>query len=107
MSILNVILMLGVVFFAIGFLHKLGSQKEYLLRLSLMLLGVVTAILLGSKLAGLFHVQPLSREIVEGCKLVLPYTQAFVIFVLGYKLLKDTKFMSCHPKPSQQQGVHW
>jgi hypothetical protein len=98
MTILNAGLMLSVVLFAIGFLHKLGSQKEYLLRMGLMLLGVVTTILLGSKLAGIFNVQPLSKEIVEGCRLILPYTQAFVIFVLGSKLLNDTKFLSCPVK---------
>ena len=106
MPILNIVLMLAVIFFAIGFLHKLGSQKEYLLRISLFLLSVVTAVLLGSKLASMFSVQPLSHEIVESCKLILPYSQSFVIFVLGAKLLKDTKFMSCPRNTSHGVGAN-
>ena len=111
MDILNVILMLAVVLFAIGFLHKLGSQKEYLLRFSLMLLGVVMTVLLGSKLAGMFHVEPLSKEIVESCRLILPYSEAFVIFILGAKLLKGAKVMSCAKGSTKHthlhNGIHW
>jgi hypothetical protein len=95
MSILNILLMLGLVLFIIGFLHKLGSHKEYLLRASFVLLGLITCVLLGSKLAGIFGVQPLSKEFVESCRALVPYSEAFVIFVLGIKLLKDSKFLQC------------
>ena len=95
MAILNTALMLALVIFSISFLNKMGSQKEYLLRLGLMIMGVVAATLLGSKLALMFRVEPLSEGIVTVCKTVLPYSQVFVIFVLGTKLFKDTKFLSC------------
>ena len=104
MIILNVFLMLGVILFAIGFLYKLGAQKEYLLRLSLLVLGIVTSILLGSKLAGIFSISPLSYVIVEFCRLVLPYSQALVIFILGSKLLKETKLTN---RETSQHGVEW
>ena len=102
MNILNVFLMLAVVLFVIGVLHKLGSQKEYLLRASLLLFGVVTCALLGSKIASIFSISPLSKEIVEACRLVLPYSQALVIFVLGAKFLKGIEYTD-HIK----KRIHW
>lgn len=103
MNFIYALVMLAVILFVIGFLNKLGTQKEYILRGSMLLFAFMACPLLGTKLAVMFSIPPLSEELIRVCKLLFPYSGFLVIFVLGAKVLKGIEYTSHHTK----KGVHW